>query len=409
MARLPARFGGRLGCSGEGANRANTDMKILVTGGAGFIGRWLVKRLLDDGHGVTVIDNLSNGSAENLRGLSGRSGFESLKIGDIKDAGFLKPVFRAGGFGICYHLAASINVQDSIDDPRTTFENDVVGTFNVLELCREHRCKMLFMSTCMVYDRANGSGGSRGGSVGDGKEPVGDSGENGGGKVPGSIGEGEGEGGGGKELGGSNPGSVGCGKAFGSGGKSGVFGARGAGIDEKHALKAASPYAGSKIAAESLALSYWHAYRMPVTVVRPFNTYGPYQKAGGEGGVVSIFIKNALAGRPLRIYGSGEQTRDLLYVEDCAAFVALAGYSRLADGEILNAGLGRDITINELAGLICDGGGSIEHVGHIHPQSEIMKLLCDSKKARELLGWSPSVGIEEGILRTREWIGRREN
>jgi nucleoside-diphosphate-sugar epimerase len=329
-------------------------MNTLVTGGAGFIGRWLVKRLLGDGHAVTVLDNMSNGSAENLAGLArggirgggasgagggGRAGGGArLHVGDIKDMALLESLFAAEKFDICYHLAASINVQDSIDDPRTTFENDVLGTFNVLERCRAQKCKMVFMSTCMVYDRTPDSG---------------------------------------------------------------------AGIGEGHALKAASPYAGSKIAAESMALSYWHAYRLPVTVVRPFNTYGPFQKSGGEGGVVSVFIKNALEGLPLRIYGDGEQTRDLLYAEDCAEFVALAGYSRRADGEVLNAGCGRDIKIKDLALLICGDPNKIEFVPHIHPQSEIMRLRCDSGKAAALLGWSPKVGIEEGARRAREWIAQR--
>jgi nucleoside-diphosphate-sugar epimerase len=258
-----------------------------------------------------------------------------MRVGDVKDARFVESVFAEGKYGVCYHLAASINVQDSIDDPRTTFENDVLGTFNILEGCRAHKCKMVFMSTCMVYGRA-----------GDG----------------------------------------------------------GAGIGEGHPLKAASPYAGSKIAAESMALSYWHAYGLPVTVVRPFNTYGPFQKSGGEGGVVAIFIKNAMNGLPLRIYGDGEQTRDLLYAEDCAEFVALAGYSRRADGEVLNAGYGEDIKINDLALLICHDPEKIEHVAHIHPQSEIMRLRCDSAKAAALLGWAPRFGIEEGVRRTREWI-----
>ncbi|MDR1061817.1 MAG: GDP-mannose 4,6-dehydratase [Clostridiales bacterium] len=310
-------------------------MNTLVTGGAGFIGRWLVKRLLGDGHAVTVLDNMSNGSAENLAGLASDGGGAKLRVGDIKDAAILESVFAAEKFDICYHLAASINVQDSIDDPRTTFENDVLGTFNVLERCRAQMCKMVFMSTCMVYDRAPDGG---------------------------------------------------------------------AGIGEGHALKAASPYAGSKIAAESMALSYWHAYRLPVTVVRPFNTYGPFQKSGGEGGVVSVFIKNALEGLPLRIYGDGEQTRDLLYAEDCAEFVALAGYSGRADGEVLNAGCGRDIKIKDLALMICRDPGQIEFVPHIHPQSEIMRLRCDSRKAAAMLGWTPRVGIEAGARRAREWI-----
>ena len=308
-------------------------MKVLVTGGAGFIGRWVVKRLLDDGHEVWAMDDLSNGRLANIAEFEGHVGWRGFTRGDIKDMELLKTLFGTK-FDICYHLGASINVQDSIDEPRRTFDNDVVGTFNVLELCRRDRVKVVFMSTCMVYDRAT--------------DPE--------------------------------------------------------GISEKHPTKPASPYAGSKIAGENMVLSYWYAYGLPVVVVRPFNTYGPFQKTGGEGGVVAIFIKRALAGEDLNIYGSGEQTRDLLYVSDCARFVVEAGYSSKANGEVLNAGLGRDVSVNELAALVEPNLLKIRHVPHIHPQSEIMKLLCDSRKAKELLGWTPAVGLEEGLALTRAWI-----
>ena len=308
-------------------------MNVLVTGGAGFIGRWVVKRLLDDGHAVWALDDLSNGRLANIAEFEGHSGWRGFTRGDIKDMALLEKLF-SNQFDLCYHMGASINVQDSIDEPRQTFDNDVIGTFNVLEMCRRDSVKMVFMSTCMVYDMA------------------------------------------------TDP----------------------AGINELHPTKPASPYAGSKIAGENMVLSYWYAYGLPTVVVRPFNTYGPFQKTGGEGGVVAVFIKRSLAGDNLNIYGSGEQTRDLLYVTDCARFVVEAGYSDKVNGQILNAGLGRDVSVNELAALIEPNPAKIVHVPHIHPQSEIMKLLCDSRKAGELLGWSPQVGLEQGLQLTRQWI-----
>jgi UDP-glucose 4-epimerase len=308
-------------------------MKILVTGGAGFIGRWVVGRLLNDGHQVWVMDDLSNGSERNIEEYQSHSGFQKFIRGDIKDESLLSSLFE-NGFDICYHLGASINVQDSIDDPRTTFNNDTLGTFYVLEQCRKHHVKIVFMSTCMVYDRCTDQ----------------------------------------------------------------------SGITETHPTKPASPYAGAKIGAENMVLSYYFAYQLPTVVIRPFNTYGPFQKTGGEGGVVAIFLKNKLAGKTLNIYGEGTQTRDLLYVEDCARFVVEAGYSDAVNGEIVNAGLGRDISVNDLAKLIVGDSDRIRHVEHIHPQSEIQKLLCNSDKAGRLLGWKPEVSLEEGIRRTEEWI-----
>lgn len=309
-------------------------MNILLTGGAGFIGRWVAKRLLDDGHSVWILDDLSNGREVNIDEFRGHSGLKAFVKGTILDETLLERLFEENNFDICYHLGASINVQDSIDDPRTTFNNDTIGTFYILEQCRKHNVKVVFMSTCMVYDRC------------------------------------------------TNPG----------------------GITELDPIKPASPYAGAKIAAENMVLSYYYAYGLPAVVIRPFNTFGPFQKTGGEGGVVAIFIKNKLSGKTLNIYGEGTQTRDLLYVEDCARFVVEAGYSDTVNGEIVNAGLGRDIAINDLAQLIVGDESRIRHVEHIHPQSEIQKLLCNSDKAERLLGWKPEISLEEGIRRTEQWI-----
>jgi UDP-glucose 4-epimerase len=307
-------------------------MKVLVTGGSGFIGRWVVKRLLENNDYVWVLDDLSNGRAENLNDFIDNPNLD-VTIGDIKDTGLLSRLFN-NDFDICIHLAASIIVQESIDHPRRTFENDVIGTFNVLEEAKKTNTKFVFMSTCMVYDTASAGGA----------------------------------------------------------------------ISETHPTKAASPYAGAKLAGENLVQSYYHSYGLPTVIVRPFNTYGPYQKSTGEGGVVSIFIQKDLREDMLNIYGDGKQTRDLMYVEDCAEFVVKAAYSDDANGEILNAGLGKDIAINDLAEMICKDKERIKHVEHIHPQSEIPKLVCDYSKAKSVLGWKPNTPLIEGIMKVRKWM-----
>ena len=310
-------------------------MNILVTGGSGFIGRWVVARLLKDDNRVWVLDDLSNGQAENLDEYRNNPNI-SITIGDVKDPAALYELFK-NEFDVCIHLAASIIVQDSIDNPRKTFENDVVGTFNVLEEAKKSNTKFVFMSTCMVYDTASVDGG----------------------------------------------------------------------ISEKHPTKAASPYAGAKLAGENIVQSYYYAYGLPTVILRPFNTYGPYQKATGEGGVISIFIQKEMEKGTLNIYGDGMQTRDLMYVEDCAEFVVQAAYSDAANGNILNAGLGKDITINDLAACICKDPGRVKHVKHIHPQSEIPKLVCDNSKAKDLLGWTPRTSLKEGIEKTRKWMSKK--
>ena len=305
--------------------------KVLVTGGAGFIGRWLCKKLIEKGCSVTVLDNLSNGSMANISEFENK--LDEFIEGDIKDTALVDKLFKKN-FEICYHLGASINVQESIDTPGVTFNNDVIGTFNVLEAAKKTKTKFVYMSSCMVYDRASDEDG----------------------------------------------------------------------ITEKHPTKPASPYAACKLAGEELVISYYHAYKMPTVVLRPFNTYGPFQKSSGEGGVVSIFIKKDLSGEDLLVYGDGKQTRDLLYVEDCAEFIISAGESDQGLGMILNAGLGKDITINDLGFLVCKDKSRVKNIPHIHPQSEVQKLLCNYSLSKKILNWSPKISLEEGIKRTREWI-----
>lgn len=310
-------------------------MRVLVTGAAGFIGRWVVGELLARGHEVVPIDNLATGDAANLAEFQDHPRMQPFEIGDVRDEGACRRWLA--GVDAVAHLAASISVQDSIDDPAGTFDNDVVGTFRLLEAARVTGARFLFMSTCMVYDRAEAA----------------------------------------------------------------------AGIDESHPTKPASPYAASKLAGEALTLSYGHAYGLPVNVVRPFNTYGPFQRSVGEGGVVAIFTRRSLRHEELRIYGDGQQTRDLLYAEDCARFVCEALVSDAALGRILNAGTGEDVSVNALATAIEADPARIRHVEHIHPQSEIAVLRCDPRLAETLLGWQPEVTLADGLARTRTWMSAR--
>jgi UDP-glucose 4-epimerase len=310
-------------------------VRILVTGAAGFIGRWLVGELVARGHTVLPVDSLVAGDPENLADYRDQRALLPLDVGDIRDAAACAR--WTGQVDAVAHLAASISVQDSIDDPDGTFQNDVVGTFNLLEAARAASARFLFVSSCMVYDLA------------------------------------------------TSP----------------------AGIDEGHPTKPASPYAASKLSGEALTLSYHHAFGLPTSVVRPFNTYGPFQRSVGEGGVVAIFTRRSLAGETLRIYGDGTQTRDLLYVADCARFVADALLSDAAVGRILNAGTGVDVSVNALAAAIEPDASRIIHAEHIHPQSEIAVLRCDPRLAGEVLGWRPEVALEDGLARTRAWMAER--
>lgn len=310
-------------------------MKVLVTGGAGFIGRGVVKKLLDEGHKVCILDDLSNGRMENIEEFKKVPNFEFV-LGDVRNKKVLKDIFKKD-VDVCIHAAAGINVQESIENPQRYYDINVNGTFNILEEARKRDIKVVLIGTCMVYDLTSSKA-----------------------------------------------------------------------INEEHPSNPKSPYAGSKLAAENLALSYFHTYGLPVVITRPFNTYGPYQKSDMEGGVVSIFIRSLLEGKNLNVFGDGTQTRDLLFVDDCADFIVKASFNEKAVGEIINAGSAKDIAIKDLALLICKNPEGIKHVAHHHPQSETPKLLCDYTKAKNLLGWEPKTSLEEGIEKTKEWIRTAE-
>ncbi len=306
-------------------------MKALITGGAGFIGRWLVKTLLGKNIEVQVIDNLENGQEDNLLEFKNHPLLKRIVYDDILNTEALHSCFIDPP-DIVYHLAAQINVHESLEDPQKAYEINIRGTYNVLEECRALGSKVMLMGTCMVYDMA-GSHNS---------------------------------------------------------------------INENHPLKPTSPYAATKLSAEILAQSYYYSYGLPVVTCRPFNTYGPYQKYNMEGGVVAIFVRQEMNKEVLNIYGDGSQTRDLLYVEDCADFIYRASTCDKAVGEVINAGAGRDIAVLDLAKMICHDEDRIQFIDHHHPQSEIPKLLCDYSKARDLLGWEPKVDLKTGIEKLRQ-------
>jgi len=312
-------------------------VKVLVTGGAGFIGRWVVEKGLSQGFDIYVLDNLSNGEEKNLSEL--KSELAGFKVGDIRNRRLVSKFFNENKFDTCIHLAAQINVQRSLENPDETFEVNVTGTYNLLEEARKYDVKMVLVSTCMVYETTYAL------------------------------------------------------KA----------------IDETHPVNPRSLYAASKLASDMMAMSYFHVYGLPVVITRPFNTYGPFQKSNTEGGVISIFIKRHLAGQTLEVFGDGTQTRDFLYVKDCADFIVRTSLVDQAVGQLINAGSGCDIAIRDLALLITKDSNRIRHVTHPHPQSEIAKLLCDYSKAKKLLGWKPKVSLAEGLERTKKWLISRSH
>jgi len=176
-------------------------------------------------------------------------------------------------------------------------------------------------------------------------------------------------------------------------------------IDENHPLRGQSPYAASKIGADKLAESYHLSFGVPVTTIRPFNTYGPRQSARA---VIPTIISQALSGEVIRL-GSLAPLRDLNYVDDTVeGFIKVAENSR-AVGEVINVGSGQSVSIGALAAKIAAllGGGKriVTSEARMRPEaSEVMELVCDHRKARELLGWEPRVSLEAGLARVIAYI-----
>ncbi|MGC2432459.1 MAG: GDP-mannose 4,6-dehydratase [Desulfobaccales bacterium] len=176
-------------------------------------------------------------------------------------------------------------------------------------------------------------------------------------------------------------------------------------INERHPLKGQSPYAASKIGADKLAESYYLSFGVPVAIIRPFNTYGPRQSARA---VIPTIISQALNGEIIRL-GSLSPVRDLNYVSDTVEGFIKVAESPRAVGEVINIGSGKSVSIGELAGKIIDllGGNKriITEDERVRPEaSEVLELLCDHRKARELIGWEPRVNLEEGLARTIKFI-----
>lgn len=308
-------------------------MRMLVTGGAGFIGSHLCEKYTKEGHTVLCLDNFTNGNLVNIRHLLDYKNFKLIN-GDIRDFDLLEKVVRDAD--VIFHLASQIHVDRSIIEPRMTYEVNVLGTQNILEAARTYDVqKVIYVSSSEVYGSAE--------------------------YAP---------------------------------------------IDENHPLNAPHPYGASKIAADRTCYAYIQTYHMNITIVRPFNTFGPRQKDSGYGGAISIFAKRALNGMPPIIYGDGNQTRDYTYIEDLInAFHLILNHADPIDKPV-NLGTGRDIKIIDLANTIidlCGQSGNIKPVNVEPRPGEVKRLIANNLLAKELFGWEPEYTLEDGLSKFINW------
>jgi CDP-paratose 2-epimerase len=334
---------------------------IVVTGGAGFIGSNLVHELLSAGRAVTVFDALlRRGTEHNLAWLRKQHPQGQLRFihGDVRDFAALRSAVADAD--VIYHLAAQVAVTSSVEDPRTDYEINALGTFNLLEAARltgRHPI-IVFTSTNKVYG---------------GMEDV-------------------------------------------------VTIERRTryeyrdlphGVPEAQPLDFHSPYGCSKGAADQYVRDYGRIYGLPTVVFRMSCIYGPRQFGNEDQGWLAHFLIAALTGRPITIYGNGKQVRDVLFVEDLVRALRLA-VERIDStaGQAFNIGGGPANTLavwQEFRDLLADLKG--EQVPASYDDWRPGDQPCyvsDIRKASRLLGWGPQVSKEEGVRRLWEWVVSEE-
>jgi UDP-glucose 4-epimerase len=317
-------------------------LRVLITGGAGFVGSHLAEALVNRGDEVSVLDNLSTGSIHNIAHLKDRARFH-YTIDSIDNEPLLAELID--GADTIVHLAAAVGVKLIVEAPVHTIETNVHGTEVVLKHANKKKKLVLIASTSEVYGKSA--------------------------EVP--------------------------------------F-REDADLVLGPTAKHRWAYACSKMIDEFLALAYWKERKLPVVIMRLFNTVGPRQ-TGRYGMVIPNFVRQALAGEPITVFGDGTQSRSFTYVGDVVrAMVALMDEPR-AVGQVFNIGNGTEITIADLALRVKEltaSGSAIVHVPYDQAYEagfeDMPRRVPDISKLRDLVGYKPTVELDEILTRVIEYF-----
>ncbi len=337
--------------------------KVLVTGGAGFIGSHAAEIFARDGHPVTVVDNLSRARLLKKDDRNARFNWSHLGTlpnvtlieGDVRDFGTV--LGAAEGASVILHAAAQTAVTTSVTDPRQDFENNVIGTFNVLEAARAQKRKpaVVFCSTNKVY-------GENVNAVPLVEEPR----------------------------------------------RWAFAGDHARGIAESFSVDHCehTPYGCSKLTGDLYGQDYARLYGIKVGVFRMSCIYGTRQFGMEDQGWVAWFTIAAVAGKPLTIYGDGKQVRDLLWVEDLvAAYRAFLGSDRAHGVYNMGGGPANTMSLLELLAQLEERLGRPVPVAYAGWRPSDQKVyISDISKARAELGWAPAVTPREGVDRLLGWV-----
>lgn len=328
---------------------------ILITGSAGFIGSHIAEYFLKKGDRVIGIDNLSRKGAENnLLTLKRYKNFNFIKE-DICDFVKIIEIFKQQGpFNLIVHEAAQVAVTTSVLEPRMDFEQNALGTFNLLEATRLYSPEAFFefASTNKVYGK----------------------------KADKEVDE----------------------KS-----KRYVYSDGHLGIDETCPLDFYSPYGCSKGTADQYVHDYSRIYGLKTVVLRQSCIYGTRQYGVEDQGWVAWFIIASILGRPITIYGDGKQVRDILWIDDLIdVYVQLYKKRDTVSGEVYNIGGGSENTLSllELVSILIEEGVMKKHPGFAGWRPGDQKIfICDLKKIHKHLGWKPSTPPKEGVRKLISW------
>jgi UDP-glucose 4-epimerase len=320
-------------------------MRALITGGAGFVGSHLADLLLERGHEIFVLDNLSTGSIDNIEHLKSAPRFH-YTIDSVTNEPLLAELIDR--CDVVFHLAAAVGVKKIVEEPVHTIETNVHGTEVVLRHANKKKKLVVLASTSEVYGKSTAVPFREDADLVMGPTP-------------------------------------------------------------KHRCA----YACSKAIDEFLALAYWKERKLPVIIVRLFNTVGPRQ-TGQYGMVIPTFVRQALAGQPLTVFGDGLQSRSFTYVGDVVrGLLALVEEPR-ACGEVFNIGHGAEITIRDLAERVRQLTGSSSPIVAIpYDQAyeagfeDMPRRVPDITKIRNLVGYEPTVELDEVLRQVIDYFRSR--
>ncbi len=320
-------------------------MRALITGGAGFIGSHLSEALLDAGHQVLLLDNLSTGSIDNIAHLKGRPGFEYF-IDSVENEGLLAELIDRSE--VVFHFAAAVGVKLIVEQPVHTIETNVHGTEVVLKHANKKKKLVVIASTSEVYGKSE--------------------------QVP--------------------------------------F------REDSDLVLGPTPkhrwaYACSKAIDEFLALAYWKERKLPVIIVRFFNTVGPRQ-TGQYGMVIPNFVRQALAGEPITVFGDGTQSRSFTHVTDVVQALLKLVVEPAAVGQVINIGNIEEVTIRHLAERVRTLSGS-ESIIKLVPYDEayesgfedMPRRVPDLSKAERMIGYKPQHSLDDILVQVIDYFRRK--